>query len=479
MKFPFIGPAYRTRSVNFDAQRCVNLYPEMSSSGTSKNVAMLVGCPGRRLWTTLAGGGVRGMLRFDANTAIIVVGTNVWRVNADTTSVLLGTIAFGLGPVSMASNGTVVMIVTGGAASPGYFVNPVAGTVSVISDPDFTGGDTVAFLDGYFVWNKPGTQFFQISGLYATSIDALDIAAAEGSPDKLVGLTVDHREVWLFGEDTTEVHVNTGNPDFPIERIQGAFLEVGCAAPLSIAKIDNTVFWLAANADGVGTVQRAAGYTPQRVSDHGVEYAISSYMAEGYDISDAQAFTYQQEGHSFYVLTFPSAGRTWVFDAILGLWHERMWRDPADNSWDRVRDNCQMQFDNKTLVGDWENGNVYELRLDVYDDNGDPLVAVRQAPHIAQGRFWQFFHRLWVDMETGVGLASGSDPEVVLQWSDDGGHTWSNEHRAKMGKMGEYKTRCVWRRLGKSRDRIFRVTITDPVKRALIDADIEFTVGRS
>lgn len=477
MKFPFIGPAYRARSVNFDAQRTINLYPEMSGTGTSKSIAMLVGCPGRRLYDTLAGGPIRGMLRFSTHQAIVVAGANVYKLTDAGVSTLIGTINADVTPVAMASNGTVIMLVTGGAGSPGYFIDPNLNTVTTITDADYTGADTVSFIDGYFIWNQSGTQFYQISGLYSTTIEALDVAAAEGSPDLLVGLIVDHREVWLFGESSTEVHVNTGNPDFPFERIQGAFIEEGCAAPGSIAKLDNTVYWLAQNADGQGTVQAAAGYSPQRVSDHGVEYAIAQYSR----IDDAFAYTYQQEGHSFYVLVFPTANATWVFDTSTRMWHERAWRDPADGSLNRVRDNCHMAFAGKTLVGDHATGNIYELDLDCYDDNGDPLPAIRQAPHVSQGRVRQFFRRLWVDMETGVGLASGqgSDPQAMLQWSDDGGHTWSNELWASMGAIGDYKRRVEWRRLGQARDRIFRVTITDPVKRVLIDGDLDVVAGAS
>jgi hypothetical protein len=417
---------------------------------------------------------VRGELRVNAALAIVVSGGSVYTVDVNGTATFRGNIVSATTPVSMATNGIYVMLVTG---AYGYFINLTTFAITQIVDPDFLGADKVDFIDGYFVFNKPGTQQFQITSLYGTDIDALDFASAEGSPDLLISLIVDHRELWLFGQTSTEVFFNSGNPDFPLERIQGAFIEQGCAAKNSVAKMDNTVIWLTADERGQGTVQKAVGYTPQRISDHALEFAIQSYP----NISDAVAYTYQQEGHSFYVLSFPSANATWAYDASTSLWSERAWRDPNTGDLKRHRSNCHMAFAGENIVGDWENGKLYVLDLDVYTDDGVILPAIRQCPHIAQGNAWQFFWKLWIDMQTGVGLVTGqgSDPELILEWSDDGGQSFPNLLKVKMGKIGERKARANFRRLGKSRDRVWRVTITDPVKRVFIDGQVEFTVGNS
>lgn len=476
--FPFVGASYTARSKNFDAQRCVNLFPALQESGTSKSVAALYGTPGLLLWLALAGVagyGVRGMLRFNVSIGIIVVGDIVYKVTPTGEFTSIGSISLASTPISMASNGIVIMLVTGG--TDGYFIDPVAGTVTQITDEDFVGGGKVEFIDGYFLWNKINTGQFQITNIYGTDIDSLDFATAEGAPDNLTSLIVDHREAWLLGETTTEVYFNSGNPDFPFERIQGAFIENGCVATNSVAKMDNSVFWLSADERGQGMVMRAVGYTPQRVSTHALEYSIGQMET----ISDAVAYTYQQEGHSFYVLTFPSANQTWVFDASTNLWHERAWRDPSLNVLKRHRSNCQMQFAGHTLVGDFENGNVYVLDMDTYTDNGDPIARIRSCPHLSIEYKWQFFSALQIDMQTGVGLTDGqgSDPQAVLQWSDDGGYVWSNEHWASIGRIGERRTRVRWRRLGKSRDRVFKLTITDPIPVVIIGASADFTVGKS
>jgi hypothetical protein len=225
-QFPFVGASYSARTKNLDAQQCINLYPELGGP-TSKTVAALIGTPGLSLWTTLAGGGIRGVTRFNPSFAVGVSGPNVYTVAQDGTATLRGTIDNLSTPVSMASNGQVVMIVTG---PNGYVLDMTSYTLTKITSTNFLGADKVDFVDGYFIFNKPGTGQFQITDLYATTIGDLDFATAEGSPDLLLSLIVDHREVWLFGENSTEVYFNSGNADFPFERIQGAFIEQGCAA---------------------------------------------------------------------------------------------------------------------------------------------------------------------------------------------------------------------------------------------------------
>jgi hypothetical protein len=473
---PFIGGTYLSRSRNFDCQRAINLFPEASGNGQSKSIAMLLGTPGLVIFAALAGGGVRGCIRFSATQAIVVVGGNVYSVSIAGVGTLIGTVVPRLTPVSMANNGITIMLVTG---AEGYVITPndaapASGTVVQITNPAFTGSDRVDYMDEYFVFNKTGTQQFQITGLLANTIDPLDFASAEGSPDLLISLIVLQRELWLLGSNSTEIFFDSGNADFPFERIQGTFIEQGCAAKNSPAKLTDPsgasmAFWLTADDRGQGMAVKTAGYQAQRISTHAEEFAWAQYGR----IDDAIGYTYQQEGHSFYMLTFPTANATWAYDTGTQLWHERAWRNPVTATLNRHRSNCQMAFAGKVIVGDWENGNLYSLSLDAYTDNGDILPAIRQAPHFASAdNTWSIFDRFWVDIETGVGLPTGqgSDPQVMIEWSDDGGHTFPNQQWVSAGKIGEYRKRAVLRRCGKSRDRVWRVSITDPVKRVLIGA---------
>jgi hypothetical protein len=372
----------------------------------------------------------------------------------------------------MADNGTQLFI----AANPlGYIYNANTDVFQQITDPDFPGAGTVGYIDGYFTFNEPGTQKIWVTQLLdGTSVDPLEFSSAEGNPDNVIAVFVDHREVWVFGSNSTEVWYDAGLLDFPLARIQGAFNELGCAAPYSIAKMDNQVYWLGKDARGQGIVYRAAGYIGQRVSTHAIEWQMQEYA----DISDATGYTYQQDGHSFYVLNFPTADTTWVYDVATGAWHERA--SFANGDFNRHRASSQMFFNSTTVVGDYQNGKIYEFDLNVYADDGAPqkwLRSWRALPTGANNLARTIQHSMQLDCETGVGLntGQGSNPQAMLRWSDDGGHTWSSEHWKSMGQIGRSGYRTIWRRLGatmKIRDRVYEVSGTDPVRIYIMGAEL-------
>lgn len=469
MKTPILGSSYVTRSVNAADNRMVNLFPEIVPEG-GKEAAFLNRAPGLTLLATVGNGPIRGLWAMGSY-LYVVSGSTLYKVDSAYTATSLGTVT-GTGPVTMSDNGTQLFV----ACNPDAFIYNTSTLVfAEITDADFTGAGTVAYLDGFFVYNEPGSQRIWVTSLLdGTSVDPLDFASAEGSPDGVVGIIVDHRELWVFGTNSTEVWYNAGNPSFPFGPIQGAFSEIGCAAPYSIAKMDNTVFWLSSDARGYGMIYRAQGYTGQRISTHAVEWQIQQYG----NISDAVAYTYQQDGHAFYVITFPSANATWVYDASTQAWHERA--GFSNGSFVRHRGNCQAFFNNITIVGDYEDGSIYEMSLTTYDDNGAVqkwLRSWRALPPGQNNLKRTAHHSLQLDCESGVGLNSGQgeDPQVMLRFSDDGGHTWSNERWVSIGAIGAYGTRAIWRRLGmteKLRDRVYEVSGTDPVKMVIVGAEL-------
>ena len=476
MKTPILGSSYVARSINAADNRMVNLFPEVIPEG-GKEAGFLSRCPGLKYLQTVGTGPVRGLWAHQTNGSDFYVasGQEFYKISSLTgTPTLLGTIS-GTGPVSIADNGTQLFI----ACNPdSYIYNETLNTFAQITDIDFPGAVTVGYLDGYFVFNEPDSQKFWVTQLFeGTQVDPLDFASSEGSPDGLVGIIVDHREVWLFGTDSVEVWYDAGLADFPLARIQGAFNEIGCVAAFSIAKLDNGLFWLGTDARGQGIVYRANGYTGQRISTHAIEYAIAQYG----NISDAVAYTYQQEGHAFYVLTFPSGNATWVYDVATQAWHERAGWD--NGQFTRHRSNCQCNFGGNIIVGDYENGNIYTFDLDVYADNSGIQKWLRSWRAIPTGQNTlkrSSQHNLQLDCEAGVGINSGQgeDPQVMLRWSDDGGHTWSNEYWQSIGKIGQYFKRCIWRRLGmtlKLRDRVYEVSGTDPVKITILGAEVFVT----
>jgi len=499
MKTPILGGTYVARSVNAADSRMVNLFPEVVPEG-GKEPAFLQRAPGLRLLATLGGGPVRGLWQV-GQYGYAVSGSLFYRIDSNWNATAIGTI-LGSGPVSMADNGTQIFI----ACNPeGYIYNTATEVLQQIGDVDFPGAVTVGYLDGYFVFNEPNSQRVWVTSLLdGTSIDPLDFASAEGSPDQLVSLIVDHREAWLFGTNSVEVWYDAGTPDFPLQRIQGAYNEIGCAAAYSVAKLDNTLFWLGKDARGQGIVYRANGYTGQRISTHAIEWHIQQYG----NLSDAVGYTYQQDGHAFYVLNFTNANTTWVFDVATGEWTERAgWEN---GQFTRHWGNCQMAFNSEIVIGDYRNGNIYAFDLDVYKDNGQIqrwLRSWRALPPGQNNLKRTAQHGLQLDAETGTyfeetpstteyliaendnllitedgdalvtayGNAAVTAPQYMLRWSDDGGHTWSSEHWRNGGGYGQYGTRVRWLRLGmttKLRDRVYEVSGTDPIKIAIMGAEL-------
>ena len=470
MKSPILGSSYVARSVNAADNQMINLFPEIVPEG-GKEPAFLQRAPGLRLLVTVGTGPIRG-IRTVGDYLYVVSGNSLYRVDDSYTVTLLGVVNDIQTPVSMSDNGTQVVVACDG---PMYVYNTITSAFAQVTDPDFPGAINVSFLDGYFVFIEPSSQKVWVTALNdPLSVDPLDFASAEADPDNLVSLIVDHGQVWLFGTNSVEVWYDSGAADFPLQRIDGAFNEIGCAATFSVAKMDNSLFWLGSDRRGKGIVYRANGYSGTRVSTHAVEWQIQQYS----DISDAVAYTYQQDGHSFYVLSFPTANATWVYDVATQAWHERA--GFINGAFTRHRSNCQTYFNNVNAVGDYQNGNIYAFDMEKYSDHDRIqkwLRSWRALPTGQNNLKRTVQHTLQLDCETGVGLENGqgSNPLIMLRWSDDGGHTWSNEHLASMGRIGEYFKRVFWRRLGmtlKLRDRVYEVSGTDPVKVAIVGAEL-------
>ena len=474
MRFPgFVGPSYQMRSINVDCQRCINLYPELDEIGTEKEgeIASLVGTPGLSTpLITLGSGPIRGLYVASQGTIYVVSGNKLYYLTLSAgiwSSTSVGTINSSTGTVSMADNGIDLVLVDG---TDGWYTPLGTASLTQITGDAWLGSTMVSVVDGYFVFIKPNSFEYYVSDLESVNLNALNFASKE-SPDFIVGIAGDHRNLWLFGSKTTEVWYNAGNPTgVPFSIIQGGYLEIGCIAPFSIQKMNNSLFWLGCDKDGQGQVFMTSGYAPQRISTHPVELAIQSYG----DLSKATSWCYQENGHHFYCLNFPGGTSTWVFDSATSLWHERCYLNSG--IFERSRPECHAFSNNIHIVGDYQNGNVYQLSSTVYTDNGNPLIKQRIAPHLAKDMDRIVYARFQLDLEPGVGLdgsGQGTSPQAILQFSDDGGHTWSNEKWTSIGAIGQTKARAIWRRLGQSRDRVFKITISDPVKTVLIGAEID------
>jgi hypothetical protein len=351
MKFNFIGPSYTARSLTIDSERTMNLFPELTAGGSAKSQVVLHATPGLRTWGVLPETPLNGLF-WDAGPAkLYAVGHgHLYEIDSAGDATLIGHVGGLDAPCTFASNNQELLICNGQQAyllNGGVITNPVAASM-------------VAFADQYFIALVPNSRQFRISGLLDGSLwDALDIKTIEGQSDIINTVIADHGELWFFGQQHAEVYYDSGNSDFPWERIQGAFIEQGNAAALGPVKLDNSLFWIGSDARGSAIAWRANGYTPVRVSNHAVEYAWAQYSS----ISDARSYAYKDEGHAFWVITFPSAfvtvyphatvtrGATWVYDASTQMWHERGYWDSVAGEWKQHLASYHVYAYDRHLVG--------------------------------------------------------------------------------------------------------------------------------
>lgn len=496
--------AYMARSVIASCQRCVNLFGEANPEDAPVPYTYYP-TPGLRPLSTPPVAGVgRGLYRASDGLLYGVVEQNLYLISAGWAWTLLGVLNdVRTTPISMADNQTTMMLVDGSGS--GYTVALNSGAFAVMSDSAFYGSPRVEFSDTYFILSKPNTAIFYTSDSNAITFNPLNFATKIGASDRLVAAAVVHREVWLVGQRTTEVWINGGGTDFPYQIMNGAFVQHGCAAVYSIAQMGDALFWLSEDQQGGKVVLRGQGYQSQRVSTHAIETALAGYST----VADAIGYTYQQEGHQFYVLTFPTADKTWCLDIVSGQWHERMWLD-GEGIEHRHRGMSAAYCYGENVVQDWETGALYAYDLNVYTDDGDPILRRRGFPHMGVNGGRVYYRQFLADVEVGralggawqgqneiilgpdvvadTGLGVDSIPvflgvdngaifvepgKLYLRYSDTRGESWSDPIADDFGATGEFYKSVQFQRLGMARDRVFELFWSAPVRTALNGAFVE------
>ena len=458
MEIPFVGGSYQMDAVSFDHQRSVNLYAVISESGTSKTRAALRSTSGLLQVATLGGGGIRGGIE-SSSRAFFVSGNEFYELLSDYTYVMHGTMDTATSRVQMAENPTQVMLIDG---LYGYIFNKTTDTFAKITDVNFPTPTSLTFQDGYFIVSKADSSQFHISSINNGLVwGAFDFTTVEGSPDNIVAVKSNKSIILAFGTKSVEFYQNTGNLSFPFQKIKNAYVETGCAAAATIQILDNTLIWLGSDENGDKIVWRMDGMNAVRISTQAIERKI----AEGSNLEESYAWVYHERGHAFYMLQIKGLNTTLCLDMATNLWHERVYRNPQTAHEEQHRGSCHVFAFGKHLVGDRETNQIFDMSLDYYSDNGNPMIKKRISPHLAQERQLITHAQLELDMEVGVGLQSGqgSDPQIMMRYSDDGGHTWSDSLWRTIGKVGKYKTRVRWNKLGRSRDRVYEVSVSDPV----------------
>lgn len=472
-RFGFTGGFYTLQSVNADAQRSVNLCPQIVESDAGKSRMILIQRPGLVVGWTLAGE-TQVPRVFSFNDRVFAAGLNLWELFTNGTAVNLGVLTDTVGPIYFAANLNQLLISTSGKL---YVFNFSGGLIPVDMTQFIGPVGIIGYKDGFFLAQIPGTNVVYLSnlldGLDWSGLDAIQVSVFA---DNVVSMIVDHNELVLLGKTQSITYYNNGDLNNPfVPNLSAGTIEQGSSIPAATIKIDNTLYMVGGDDRGELIAYKANGYTPQRISTHAIEAVWQRYQIT----SDAVAFAMQYQGHHWWVITFPSAEATWVYDVTTQLWHEWACTDAHGKQIAFLGQGHAFGF-KAHLVGGTRSGVVYKMLESAYDDAGAPMVRTRCSPHISV-ELEKIPHEIMqVDIETGLGpmitLQDGSgqvrEPQVSLCWSDDGGHFFKNERFRGIGSQGEFRKRVIWRQLGAPRDRVYKLTCSDPVPLRIIDAHL-------
>ena len=484
----FVGPAYGSTSPLADPEELINFYVEQVDSPSPTNQVIYLHTPGLEERLRVARSPIRAMYQLPASTesgerAFFVAGIGFYEFTSDFTVTERGTLSgVGGNPATISYNGDGggQLLITSADMADSYdlatnVLTPISGLAA------FQGG----MLNGYGLALDQLTSTLRLSDLLDTSTwDPTQFAQRSIAPDPWRAMIVLYPRIYLFGAHTTEVWYDAGLFPFPFAPVQGILIQEGIEAPFSLAIADNAIYWLAQNPNGTARILRTLGYRAETVSTKAVEAAISRYAEEG-RIDDAVGWTYQLDGHQFYLLNFPSAGVTWGYDTALPPemgWHKRGTWITEDAEYIALRPQHHIYVFGKHLVGDREIGVIYEMRNTYYQDvDGREIRRIRRTPLLTSQQQWIFFKQLQLFIETGLGTISGQgeDPVITLRWSDDGGKTWGNLHTLPIGRQGDYRRRVIWRRLGRSRNRVFELSCSDPVPYRILDAFMDVAIQKA
>lgn len=456
--------AYTNRAKNASAMDLVNLYAEivLDSAKKSPSNVILFSTPGLKDFAeSVLGDSVWGAHYFDEDGVVyLVIGSSVCYLTSGGTITIIDTIGTINANVQFEDNGFDVLMLD----ANGNLYNVTKTSLTLITDANYSPASSVSFLDGYFLFTELGTNKIFRSDANSVVINSA-FANAEASPDKTVRGFATLKEYYIFGQRTIEIWQNNGGTtDLGFEGIQGGVIDRGCAAKLSIVSEANTLFFLGDDR----MVYTLSGYVPTRISTNAIEEEIRKMDY----IADAIAFSYTEEGHKFYIITFPTENKTFCFDITTQLWHKR--KSYGINRW---RPNCFVNAFGKNLVGDFESGKIFEITLDTYTDNGEAIVREAVFQHLFNSYSKIIYNALFLDVESGQGLITGqgSNPQVMLSWSDNGGYTYSGEVWRSLGQIGQYSKRVSWFGLGQATQRTFKFKISDPIKVAILGAYIDIT----
>lgn len=479
MKLPgFIGPSYLAQSPLIDAEECWNLFAEAEQvPGQEQPVTSMYRDPGLRTFTTAGSGPIRGFFALDGR-QWAASGAGLYEVAVDGTVTLRGAIAAGNGPVSFTTNaqgGNQLAVLASGSL---YVQNLLTNTVTLVADADLPQGRiaSIGFVDGYGLAHVKDTAIFYISSLEDfTAWDPTDIFQKSHTADNVRVMVIDHGLAWLFGSRTIEPWYDSGDSNTPFQPVPDVMIMQGILSSDAWDLIDNTMFWAGETEAGGRVAYKAVGFNPQRISTHAVEAAWRTYGV----VNDMTVWNYTHQGHPCVQFDFPSQHVSWVFDTHTNFWHKRGLWNAAGGTYEAHLGRCHVYAFDKHLVGSRVDGTIYEQSADVYADGSLPQRWMRRAPAVRQELKNAVHARFYVDAEVGttpLSTGQGSDPRMMMRYSDTSTKNWSVERWRSMGVMGAYKQRIIWNKLGMSRGpqgRVYEISGTDPIPIALRGAGVE------
>jgi hypothetical protein len=464
MRVPLLGAGVKGKSAVVNSQRRLNCYYDPQPDEDKTRLA-LYGTPG--LVQTLdsgaapfRGGVTEGELLYLARDNIFYEVNNAFVATDRNAASRFTTNA---GRISMASSGAVVVIVDG---TNGYRYTIATNTFAQIASAMFANPKTVTWQDGQFVasFDETGTnkKRAQISA-DGTTWNALDFRAVESTPGALIRTFSINGEVHQFTDQGLEFWGYTGDPTFPFQPVRGATIPIGLAARWSLAVGPQSLYFLGRDrTKSEVQVFELIGHQARSISTPDLSNIFNSYVTKG----DATGYTLTIDEHTFYVLSFPTAGKTWMYDGLASAFMGTpVWSELSSNAGRHLSD-LGFSLVDRAYVSDYSVGKLYRVDKDVYTDNGAMIERELVTRHFFRDYDRVTVDALTTDFETGVGIAvgQGEDPQVMLTVSRDGGRTFAGEMLERLGKTGEYQRQAEWRRLGTARDFVFKLRMSDPVK---------------
>ncbi len=475
----FCNGSYQAVSTIIDGELAINLFCERAESPGARSPIALLLAPGKKLWSQIPEAGVTSLLNINGRG--FAAGSQLYEFDAAGTPTIRG----GLGgtqplrPCQMFANETQILCLNNGNL---YILTLATNVLTAVNMAQLQGGAgsvmQIGFADGFFfAWFK-NSHTFQMSQLEdGTTWSGLDVSTASIFPDNFVSMICDHREAWFMSSKKSAGYYNSGAGFPSYIPIQAAFGEFGAGATSATVQADNTVCWLGADERGPLVAYRLNGYTPQRISTFAVEAIWQKYSTG----ADARAYSYEEDGHVFWVIFFPTANATWVYDFSTQLWHQRGAWNTTSGTYDADHSQSHMFFAGKHLVGDWASGNIYEQSTSIFTDNNGILRWLRRSPTTNDENHFVSFSEFEADLQVGVApqpplLDGNGNPrpaQVQLRWSNDSCRTWSSYFTLNCGSAGEFNVRARKTQLGRARKRAWELSGSDPVGAVIVSAYVQ------